>query len=105
MQKDKDEMVALLKLLNLSDRVTYVRGDPAYAYRFEFLGVDPSSSAGAGGNSVLNILIIRSTWYGYPIALLILPKQRWVDYVPHGSRLTDAFAVVCVSKGQHSFDQ
>lgn len=34
MQKDKAEMDALLKLLNLSDRVTYIRGDPAYACRF-----------------------------------------------------------------------
>lgn len=78
MQKDKDEMDALLKLQNLSDRVTYIRGDPAYAYRFEptFLGVDRSSSAGAGGNSILTIPIIRLTWYGYLIALLISPKQR-----------------------------
>jgi hypothetical protein len=74
-------MDTLLQLLSLSDRVTYVRGDPAYAYRFEptFLGVNLSSSAGAGGNSVLTILVIRLTWYGYPIALLILPKRRWVD--------------------------
>jgi hypothetical protein len=74
-------MDALLKLLNLSERVTYVRGDPAYAFRFEptFLGVDLCSSAGAGGNSASTIPIIRLTWYGYPIALLILPKQRWVD--------------------------
>jgi len=74
-------MDALLKLLNLTNRVTYVRGDPAYAYRFEpsFLRADLNSSAGAEGNSVLTILIIRLTWYGYPIALLILPKPRWVD--------------------------
>ena len=74
-------MDTLLKFLNLSERVTYVRGDPAYAFRVEptFLGVDLCSSAGAGGNSALIILIIRLTWYGYPIALLILLKQRWVD--------------------------
>lgn len=78
MQKEKDEMDALLKLLKLSDRVTYVRGDPACAIFIDVSRVDLKPSAGVVENSALPILTILSTWYGCPIALLILPRQRWV---------------------------
>ncbi|KAH9002924.1 hypothetical protein EDB86DRAFT_2893972 [Lactarius hatsudake] len=59
MHKDKNEMDALLKLLNLTDRVTYVRGDPARELRLDY----PSNTFDMVRLSYCSLNLAETEWY------------------------------------------
>ncbi|KAF8263903.1 hypothetical protein EI94DRAFT_1806554 [Lactarius quietus] len=59
MQKEKDQMDTLLKLLNLDDRVTYVRGDPARELRLAY----PNNTFDMVRLSYCSLNLAETEWY------------------------------------------
>lgn len=59
MQKEKDDMDALLKLLKLSDRVTYIRGDPARELRLAY----PNNTFDMVRLSYCSLNLAETEWY------------------------------------------
>ncbi|KAI9440025.1 hypothetical protein H4582DRAFT_1944547 [Lactarius indigo] len=59
MHKDNNEMDALLKLLNLTDRVTYIRGDPTRGLCLEY----PSNTFDMVRLSYCSLNLAETEWY------------------------------------------